>query len=207
MLRQNQNKPLRVWLCLVFLCLFLCSVLVFGITYGRYRQDFPPVNYPFVADGAGELVLGGTVTQDWLDNGTWPPMAAGWTVSEEQASVTFSLSNGRTLQDYTRRDQTATVQLLAGLGIGAPENMTVTLQYLQEGKPVTLIGQAEKIQAGSLNHQSYGEGWIYRFFDTTGNEKTFTLTGGKLSYENLTITLKGEDPTLCRLQVFGSYTD
>lgn len=205
---QNRNTPLWAKLCLLLLCLLLCSVLIFGITFGRYQQEFSPVNYPFVADGASTLVLGGTVTQDWLDKGVWPDMATDWSVEGDTATLAFSISNGRSTESYPSRSQNATVRLVAGLGIGAAKNMTVTLSYLSNGQSITLTGQAERIQAGSLLYQDYGDGWVYYFYDTSGEEKCFTLTGGKLSYENLTVTLTGNtDPVLCQLQVVGSYID
>lgn len=192
----------------MLLCLILSILLLFGITYGRYRQDFPAVSYEFVADGGGTIVLGGVANQSWVDKGAWPAVPSAWTVSGDRASLEFSISNGRAADQFTQRSQAAMVRLVAGLGIGAPENMTVMLSYTQDGQTVTLTGQAEKIQEGTLVYKNYGDGWIYRFYDTVGNEKTFTLSGGKRSYQNLTITLEGEtDPILCQLQVMGRYTD
>ena len=208
MQRQNPNNPLWAKIGLLLLCLLLCSVLILGVTFGRYLQDFSPVTYPFVADGGGTLVLGGTVTQDWLDKGVWPDMATDWTVQADTATLAFSISNGRSAEGATSRSQLATVRLVAGLGIGAPENMTVTLSFSHNGQMRTLTGEAERIQKGSMLYQNYGDGWIYYFYDDLGNEKNFTLSGGKLSYENMTVTLTGDtDPVLCQLQVFGSYID
>lgn len=135
-------------------------------------------------------------------------MPTNWTTDIDQASLEFSISNGNAATNFTQRNQLAVVQLVTGLGIGAPENITVEMHFEQNGAPVTLEGQAEKIHQGSLVHQSFGEGWIYRFYDTTGREKQFLLTGGKLSYQNITVTLSGgEDLSLYQLQVLGSYTN
>lgn len=208
MQQQSRNRHLWVKICLLLLCLILTCSLVIGVTFGRYRQEFPPVSYPFVADGQGTLILGGVVTQDWIDKGTWPAVPTDWTADENKAQLDFSISNGKAATDFTQRNQTAVVRLVTGLGIGAPENLTVELTFDQNDRKVTLIGQAEKVNDGSLIHQNYGPGWIYRFYDITGSEMAFPLTGGKLSYQNLTVTLTGQtDPILCQLQVLGSYTD
>ena len=166
------------------------------------------MSYQYTAEEAGALILGGVVTQDWIDKGLWPSMPSAWSVTGSSASLEFSVSNGQSTMQYTQRSQGATVRLVAGLGIGDPENLTVKLSYTQGEETVTLTGQAEPINNGSLVHKNYGDGWIYRFYDAIGNEKTFYLSGGKLSYQNLTISLEGEqDPVLCQLQVQGKYID
>lgn len=200
---KNNRLPVRIYLLL--LCLTLSSLLLVGVTFGRYQQEFPPVSYPFIAEGRGSLVLGGVVTQDWLDSGKWPAVPTDWITDINTASLDFSISNGRSTTDFTQRNQTAIVRLVTGLGVGEPENMAVKLTYYQDEQPVTFIGRAEKIHEGSLAYQHFGQGWVYRFYDAMGDEIVFTLTGGTLSYQNLTVTLTGEtDPVLCQLQIFGS---
>ena len=205
---QSDNANLRAKLCLTVLCFILTGGLLLGVTYGRYRQELAPMSYQYTAEEAGALILGGVVTQDWIDKGLWPSMPSVWSVTGSSASLEFSVSNGQSTMQYTQRSQGATVRLVAGLGIGDPENLTVKLSYTQGEETVTLTGQAEPINNGSLVHKNYGDGWIYRFYDAIGNEKTFYLSGGKLSYQNLTISLEGEqDPVLCQLQVQGKYID
>ncbi len=208
MQRQNKNNRLSVRICLLLLCLVLSSVLLVGATFGRYLQQIPPVSYPFVAEGSGALILGGVITQDWIDNGNWPAAPTGWSVEDDYSRLDFSISNGTSKESATQRNQSASVRLIAGLGIGDPKKMTVELSFQQNGETVTLEGKAEKIHEGSLLSQSFGEGWSYRFDDATGNEKQFLLTGGKLSYQNITITITGgADTTLCQLQVLGNDTN
>ena len=204
----NENSGFRAKSALLLLCLLMVGALALGVTYGRYRQEYPTASYKFIADGAGSLTLGGVITQDWVDMGLWPEMPAEWTVTGNRGQIEFSIRNCQTGDSYTRRSQAATVRLVAGLGIGAPENLTVTLSYPQSNETVTLTARAEAIGEGSLLHKTYGEGWVYCFYDDMGNEKTFSLPGGQLSYQNLRMTLEGEiDPILCQLQVTGKYTD
>ena len=195
-------------ICLLLLCLLLCIVLMTGVTFARYRQEFAPVSYTFQADSNDMIVLGGVVTQTWLESGQWPPVAQGWTTAGESALLEFSVSNGTPADGYARRDQIYTVQLIAGLGIGAPENLTVTLLYEEDAQPVQLTGVAEPIQEGSLIYKSCGDGWVYRFCDAAGNEIQFELSGGALRYQNYLLAVAGDvDPVLTKLQVTGSYAE
>lgn len=208
MQRNDANCSIRAKSMLLLLCLAVVGGLLLGVTYGRYRQEYPTTSYKFIADSSDSLTLGGVITQDWIDKGLWPQIPSEWTLTDSGAQMEFSIRNCQSEKQYAKRNQTATVRLATGLGIGAPENIKVTLSYTQADETVTLTGQAEAISDGSLLHKTYGEGWIYRFYDTIGNEKIFSLSGGQLSYQNLAIALEGTtDPVFCQLQVMGEYTD
>ena len=206
-MRERHHSFYRVMTGLLAICLSACLVLMVGVSYARYQQDFAPVDYSWTAEEETGLILGGVVTQSWLDAGSWPENP-NWQSGETDARVEFSVSNGRSHSTYAPQDQTYTLQMLAGLNINDPESITVQLSYEKDGQTVQLRGAAEEIPAGSILHSQFGDGWIYRFFDENEKEQSFALPGGALHYQSFTLTISGTtDPTLLQLRLDVPYQD
>ena len=71
-MRERHHSFHRVMTGLLAICLSACLVLMVGVSYARYQQDFAPVDYSWTAEEETGLILGGVVTQSWLDAGSWP---------------------------------------------------------------------------------------------------------------------------------------
>ena len=67
---------------------------------------------------------------------------------------------------------------------------------------------SKTIENGTALYSSFGPGTLHRFYDENGEELTFELKGGELSYENFTLTVEGvADLSLINLFVEGEYVD
>ena len=84
----------------------------------------------------------------------------------------FILSNG-TKEEYSPYDQLASISIVATIGIGNPEECTMTLI---DG---TISYQAvySEIMEGTKLHSEYGPGWVYHFYDETGEEIAWRFSG------------------------------
>ncbi|MBE6939744.1 MAG: hypothetical protein E7457_02840 [Ruminococcaceae bacterium] len=193
--------------CLLVVCVSVCLVLAVGVSYGRYEQKFDPVDYPFAADNTQRLILGGVVTQSWLDAGTWP-QSPSWQVSGTSAQLSFSVSNGRGQEEFVPQTQTYVLQMLLGLDIADPRQVTLQLVWEEGGETHRLTAAAQEIPEGSLLQGRYGSGWIYRFYEEGGAERQFLLPGDGLHYQNFTLEVTGSvDPTLLVLQAVEPYSN
>ena len=205
MRKRQHNNANKVMAGLLVICLSACIVLMVGVSYARYQQEFAPVDYFFTAKEDNALVLGGVVTQSWLDAGSWPENP-NWLAEEKTAELHFSVSNGRAASDFAKQDHTYTLQLLVGLSAGSAEAVVTDLSYEKYGQVVKLHGVAEEIPDGSMLQSQFGDGWIYRFYDESGKEQTFTAAGGALHYQNFVLTFGGmTDPALLQVRVSEPY--
>lgn len=186
----------------------LCCVLAVGVTYARYQWEISRESYVFSPAVPDQIVLcGGGVSQEWIDGGNLPPITESWEQTADAAKLDFAVTNG-TSSDFAKRDQSYEIQLCAGLHVLNPENLTVLLAWQDDlGATQEAQGIAKPIEKGSFLYNTYGEGWIYRFY--SGEEEiAFTLEGGTLQYRNYTLTVSGDvEPTLLELQVSGRFTN
>ncbi|MBQ9393733.1 MAG: hypothetical protein IJU18_07080 [Oscillospiraceae bacterium] len=88
-----------------------------------------------------------------------------------------------------RRDTSACLTLLAGLGIGAPENLAVTMTF--DG--TAYYGVPQEIPAGTELERSFGPGWQYRFYDQEGNEALWRFSAGQAAEYHVWITAQLQD--------------
>lgn len=222
----NQRKPhilSRYWIWLVALCLCACMVLGVGVSYARYRTDFLTESYKFSAGAAENILMHGEVTEELTSavlQGQWPEVPAGWTQLEQsqtegtqpEAELKFSVSNGESGANYAKRDQAVSIQLVAGLTIEAPEKLTVTMTAPgaeENSETMRYTAVPEPILEGSFLYDTYGSGWVYRFYDAeTGEQLTLLLEGGELSYMNITLSVAGDvSPSLLNLEISARYAD
>ena len=187
---------------LAVLCMLVCLVLTVGITYARYQSEFSRRSYIFTPAAPNEIRLyGGGISDAWINGGTLPSLDDTWEKTETGAKLDFSVTNGQ-IGSFSQEDQTYVIRLAAGLSIQDPGNLTVTLHWTDaEDQSHSVTAVAEAIETGSLLYDTYGDGWVYRFY-TGWSEDKFTLTGGSLQYCNYTVTVSGNvEPTLLKLQV------
>lgn len=220
----------RYWIWLEISCLCICMVLGIGVSYARYRTDFMTESYKFVAGEPEAILMYGEVTKEWADDvlgGLWPAAPTGWTPVEQaetageaaegallpmDAELRFCVSNGESGTLYAHRDQAVSIQLVASLTIGAPELLTVTMTVPgteENAAEIRYTALPEPILEGSFLYDTYGHGWVYRFYDEkTGDQLTLLLEGGQLSYTNVTVGVAGDvSPSLLNLEISGRYAD
>lgn len=189
---------------LTILCLCVCMVLAVGVTYGRYQWEFPKRSYVFSPSLPDSIYMcGGGISDVWISGGNLPPLSDTWEKTASGVKLDFGVTNGQ-IDHVSQQDQSYVVRLTAGLGIKAPENLTVTLTWRDAtGQTHTFTATPTAIEKGSLLYNAYGDGWIYQFC-IEDTEMHFTLPGGQLRYYNYTITVSGDaDPTLLNLQILG----
>ena len=235
----NQQKPhsfRRYGICLAVLCLCGCLILSFGATFARYRTEYLTESYYFEAYAPQSYLLHGeVVTEEQLavvGEGQWPEYPTSWTMYEPStapiiilvegedgeddlvfrpdAQLRFSVSNGASAVDYTKRDQMISLQLVAPLTVGDPKQMTVVLSgpdLLEPEKEAHYTAAPEEIAAGSYLYETYGDGWVYRFYEEDGRTPvTFPLTGEGLDFINFALSVKGDVPaSLLGLEITGVY--
>lgn len=192
----NDRKPRKALylLCLAgLLCVGLLAVCV-GTAYARYRDE-RQVGVTFQVREP-ETVRLGTV----LDGVFTPADTLQWAVSDGAAKLEFTVANGESAESYSARDQVAQLTMIGTLGIlqdGKTPELSVTY-LVQEGEQTqekTAVGKATPIVEGTALYHSYGAGWVYRFYETVGDEErelTWELPGGQLSWVTLTVKTESE---------------
>lgn len=148
-----------------------------------------------------------------------------WEIDPDTGIYTlqFAVANGEAETSYSTRDQAIRLNVIASLGIaqepataeeeGNTENQETTeAQTLSEEEnlpkvTVTFVpqrgsGEEREVQAraaqivkGTALYHTFGEGWLFSFYETVGDEErelTWELSGGKLSHIVLTVEMEGE---------------
>lgn len=196
----------KIVLISAVLLLAACLISLIGITYGRLFTTifFGPVN--ITAHSGNAVYIFANSLDKSKENGEWTEISNGWTLRDYGATLDFFAVNGADADNFAKRNQSCTVRLAAGLG---GESLKVELSYKNsEGELVQAEGVATEIENGTALYSSFGPGTLHRFYDENGEELTFELKGGELSYENFTLTVEGvADLSLINLFVEGEYVD
>ena len=199
-IRKNSAK---IAMCLALLVISSCVILIGMRTMARYQWELAQTSYLFApAVPEAIVVYNGHLTQQIVDGGRLPSISGVWERKENGATLEFSVANGSTLA-FLQKDQLFTVCVAAGLAVEDPQQLTVTLSYTDEesGTAVSVTGTPVAITEGTLLHNSFGDGWIYRFYSEE-EELSFALKGSAFSYQNFTITVTGSVPvTLLDLRI------
>lgn len=199
-IRENSAK---IAMCLALLVILFCVILIGIRTLARYQWDFAQTSYLFApASPETVSVYSGHLTQERIDSGRLPAASGVWERTENGAVLQFSVANGNT-HAYLQKDQMFAVCVAAGLAPEDPQQMTVTLSYIDEesGNTVSIAGTPVAIAEGSLQHNSFGAGWVYRFYSNE-EELSFALSGNTFNYQNFTVTVSGAVPaTLLDLRI------
>ncbi len=134
---------------LVMLCVIGALILTVGFSQARFRENWTE-NLPFQPEGEENLVL----NQD-----------SNWVEDQGTRKLTFSLENTDTEVSGGK------IYVLVSKGVEDPDKLDISLTA--QGRRYT--AQAQAIVPGSVLHKSFGDGWVYRFLDDQGQEKTWTL--------------------------------
>ena len=104
-------------------------------------------------------------------------------------SVTFLLANTNKATVLAAQPQTAKLELVATVGIGSPTALEVTL--VNGGNSYTAV--PTEITEGSTWYNEFGPGWVYRFYNTAGEELSWNLRGGVFAYHEMTLIVSGDN--------------
>lgn len=236
--QQKPHSLRRYGICLAVLCLCGCLILSVGVTFARYRTEYLAETYKFEAYNPQSYLLHGeVVTEEQLAaaaEGQWPDYPLAWSmysvstapiiilvegdaeageddlVFQPTAQLRFSVSNGVSKVDYTKRDQLISLQMVAPLTVGDPQELRVILSgpdLLEPEKVAHYTAVPEPIVAGSYLYETYGDGWVYRFYEEDGRTPvTFPLSGEGLDFTNFALSVKGDVwASLLSLEIAGVY--
>lgn len=186
---------------LIFVLIAVSAALTIGVAWGRFRTELTG-NIHFQNRQPAEICLyGGKDDTGYID------LPDQWTVTESGAGSSLSLlvTNG-TIEKYAQNDVNFYLRLATTDGIGDAENLKISL-YVNtiDGAVSAYDAVAQAISQDTQMYEQFGSGWVYRFYDTDGNEAEFSLPGGALSeYSAVLVCNKvnlGADPNLLQLQV------
>lgn len=188
---------------LTLVCLVVCLVLSVGVAYGRYQWEFPRRSYVFAPELPDNIFLCGSLTAEWQEHGKLSDVSEKWVPSGDGVKLDFAVTNGNEKQ-VSQQEKAYSIRLAAGLNIEDPAKLTVTLYWWDDrGDIHWQTAVPAPIQKGSMLHASFGDGWVYQFYEENA-EVSFSLTGGQLAYKNHTITVTGDvETTLLDLQILG----
>ena len=139
---------------LVMLCVVGTLILTIGVAQARFRENWTET-LPFQPEGEENLIL--RQDGDWVED-------------QNVQELTFSLENADT------EAATGEIYVLVSEGIENPDKLELVLT----AQGIRYTAQAQPIVQGSVLHKSFGDGWVYRFLDERGQEKTWTLEPAQL---------------------------
>lgn len=194
-------------LLLLVLCIG-CLAAATGTTFARYRSERQE-DMLFEARKPDQVLLGTIQTDQEKD--TFVPCTPSeqlqWVVDEANgtASLTFAAANGLNEHNYSSKDQAVKLRMLGSLTLaenGTMPELVVTyvtrrtmIDGTEKAETKTVTGEVSSIVNGSALYHTYGSGYLYSFYETTGEGKrelTWELPGGELSYVTLTIQTTGD---------------
>jgi hypothetical protein len=180
--------------------LLLTATMAVGTGFARFQaEESQPL--VFIPSAPGTVYLGAVATPD---EGSVPVFdhqrVNQWERVEGGLQLPFTVANGISAQSYTKQSQRFTVQLIGSLGLGDPLPK-VELQVTEQGSRQTYQGIPTGIAKGSALYQTYGEGWVFQFYDEAGEKCAWLLSGECFSTVEMTLKLTGGELTeLCLLQ-------
>lgn len=198
----NMNKSLRhMQVLLVFLCM-LFLVLAIGNTEARYRAE-KGAQAQFQVWEPAQIYLGTlSYPEEETEGQNIDPSDApavfdpagipSWKESDGIHSLELAVANGFSEEYFYAADQQFHLYMLGSLGLGTEaEFPNIELRVPSETEPETYeVFQAtvNRIQEGTTLYHSVGSGWIIRFQDENGQEPSWILKGGSLSYKCFVVT-------------------
>lgn len=197
---KTQKRKIKAWLYLlsaVLLCGFFITVS-WGAVQARYESEMQKeVSLEYQAktnqiylrsaekneDGSIRTASDGS----FLPLGSWQPKTDEMGNTEEDTYVLdFLLSNGNG-KGYCIYDQSASLMLVATSGLADPANLKIVLT---DGK-FHYSARYVSVKEGTAAYETYGPGWIYRFYNEAGEEISWEFSGRKMAVKELTITVTG----------------
>lgn len=203
----GQRKPNRKnWYSLGLAALLCTALLVIttGTTFARYRAEKERGIY-FKERVPDKIHIGTVSVIPAEGEATEEPDATPsteevfiannrliWKTENQITKLDFAVANGISTSDYSARDQKVRLRMIGNLG-----NWTGTqppMLYLSEGdnQKAPIAATIQPIEEGSAIHLMYGDGWVYTFLNEEGEELSWELSGGALSYVTFSVICDGE---------------
>lgn len=195
----NQRKTNNTLWYSLGLAMLLCAAFLVsatGTTLARYRAE-RKATITFQVRPPAQTSLGVVRTlsdeeaaEAGVPVGTEifdPSIQPQWETVDETLQLNLAVANGISAEDFSEKEQTVRLQMIATLGAAASD---VYLR-LPSGEPIKAAVSA--IEAGSTLYATHGAGWLYTFLDAEGNELTWTLPGGTFAYLKFTLTMKSAE--------------
>lgn len=191
--QKNNSKMSRLMGRMVVFMLLLCASLLVasvGVTYARYREEHHG-KIDFQVKEPEQIYLG------IMDDEEFTPVdRLEWSEGEDGVSLYFAVANGSSETDYFNADQKVQLSLIGSLGLMKDGELpVVSVVYGNDQETKVVQATATAIEKGTTLYHSYGDGWLYRFYESTiegQKELNWDLPGGKFSYIRLFVSVKGE---------------
>lgn len=206
----KQRKPnIKAWYSLALVMLLCIGILVTatGTTFARYRAEREK-DLIFRVRAPEQIHLGTVtvleegdppVTEEYFE----PESKLSWVTENNVTLLKFAVANGASETDHSVRDQKFRLRMIASVGVWNGEKTPVLSLILppEEGSTETrtVTATAEPLVEGTALYLAHGQGWLYTFTDSEGEELFWELPGGDLSYIPLTVTIDEavpDDPSL-----------
>ena len=212
--RRKLNISSWYSLGLAVVLMVTCLLLSAGATFARYRSEVGKsiifkVRQPVtVCLGSVEYGEGHPEEGRFIrtDEGNWTQD------DNDNLHLKFAIANGETELSFEQLDQEVGVRLIGTLGIQSEaDDISVMLTFPKADEPEefeTVEAKVVRIAAGSAMHATFGDGWVFCFTDKKGEELTWTLEGGKLSWTEMELIMEGATPidtSFLQLQITGNY--
>lgn len=201
----------KLWLSLlsaIIICVLIC-VLAVPSSLARYEtSDEKQTTFKYQAATNqvhllnGEKDANGSVIM--AEDGSFRSLGT-WTVNKDDKGqiiensyvLDFILANGTNKSNACAYDQSAGLVVFASLGLEKPENVEI---ILSSGN-LKYKAVAVEVKKGTALYSKYGPGWVFSFMNKSGEELSWQLPGGVLSYKELKITVTGasKEATLLKL--------
>lgn len=165
----RSEKTRRVVLLLAPCILIITILLSIGSAYGRYVTALSGDNTVTVRPKDVAYV---TRADAWVSSGSVHTMTLG-----------VSNSNG---ESTVEKDMTVRVRFFAPADAGM---LKATLSA--DGK--VYVAEAYPLNEKTPMYSERGEGMIYKFFDSNGEELSFFLAGGEAVQYGMTVTVSGTE--------------
>lgn len=197
-----------------------CLMLSVGTAYARYRLDSERL-IPFTNKIPAQVVLGTAENGAFDQNGKfawqWAQLTegeGGEAAAREVYQLTFAVSNYNDIAADEGQDLLVRVRLVGTLDAwNGTSGGTVVLQdgtVLADGTQRQVTATVTEIPEDTALYHAFGKGWVFQFLDEYGRELTWHLEGGKLSFQELQITMDAaavNGTSLLQLQVSGEHTE
>lgn len=178
MKRLKYSKAVRLNLALTVLLLVLSVCIMIASVYARYETIFPD------SDLAMQTASGSVYM---YSNDSFAPLGA-WTYDEKgEYTIDIVISNAESAESFCMEDQSVLLEVFATLGIASPENISIKL--IAGNEEYTAVPFT--VEKNTLSGISYGDGWIFKFYNAAEEELTWSLRGGEVSTEKITVKVSG----------------
>lgn len=179
MKRLKYNKAARLNLVLTVLLLMLSACIMIVSVYARYETSLDDSELNMQAASGSVYIYGD-------DN--FAPLNS-WIYNDETGEYTVDvvISNAENAERFCMEDQSASLKIFATLGIANPESISIKL--IADNEEYTAVPAA--VEKNTPLHISYGDGWVFRFYNAAGEELKWTLRGNEVSTEKITVIISG----------------